>query len=137
MCYNGCMAKQPTCRNCKGTGTVHIECFAVSQPVDMRCWVCNGTNFKGMNKEQVDWYLAQHKSLGNLIDTVLANQKVIDTEAYNRTRAAIDKACSRLGIKQQPIARQTSIQYGKTSNFLTLRTELKEYERRLTTIPSR
>ena len=130
------MAKQPTCHNCKGTGTIHIENWMINRPVDMPCWVCGGSNFKGMNQKQVAWYLAQHSQLEVLQTTLFSHQKITDLPTYDRIRAAIDKACRRLGIAQQPITFQHSTQYGTSSEYLTLRGELKEYERRLTAIPT-
>jgi len=127
--------KTPTCRNCKGTGNVHVEGHYISQPVDIRCWICGGLNFLGMSGEQAKWYQKQYKTLETLRSKSLNAGKVSDPTAYTNLKNVINKACGRLHIGLRNVPVQKSIQFGVTTLFLTMQAELKEYERRLVAIP--
>lgn len=85
------------CKACTD-GIMHIEGWFVSRPVDMKCWECQGTSFKGMTAAQVKWYRAQYKALEKLHKAVCTG----DAET-TRLYAIINTACKRLGIESKPL----------------------------------
>ena len=101
----------------------------------MTCWVCGGTAFKGMNRDQVAWYILQYKTFDKLKSKSLRAGEPSDALAYATIKQNINKACGRLGIALQAIPRVKSNFHGTSDEELFLRAELKEYERRLTAIP--
>jgi hypothetical protein len=127
--------KAPTCKQCKGQGTIHIEGMNVSQPIDLTCWVCGGTALKGMNPGQVKWYLFMYKQFETLKEKLLRKADTEILAQYNSLKNAINKACMRLKIAQNPVRVQRSTKHGVTDQEVFLRAELSEYERRLTAIP--
>lgn len=127
--------KTPTCKECKGTGSVCIEGEWVSRPMTITCWVCSGTAFKGMNRDQIAWYLMQFKTFDKLKAKSLKAGEVSDPLAYQTFKLNINKACVRLGIALVTVARTKSTQFGVSDTALFLRAELNEYERRLSAIP--
>jgi hypothetical protein len=129
------MKKTPTCKGCKGTGTVCIDGEGVSRPIDMTCWVCGGSAFKGMDKAQIVWYLDQYKVFTSLKEKSLRAGKPFDPAAYATVKEHVDIACKKLGIAQQPVPRVRSTFNGQSDDQLFLRAELNEYERRLTAVP--
>jgi hypothetical protein len=127
--------KTPTCKGCKGTGKVKFEGEFISQPVEMTCWICGGFCFKGMNRDQIAWYLLQRKTFEKLKAASLRAGEPSDVLAYSALKRCIDTACSRLKIALQAIPRSRSTFHGISDQELFLKTELKEYERRLEAIP--
>jgi len=128
--------KTATCKECKGTGTITIFVPAsMPHPIDMKCWFCSGTGYKGMNREQITWYKKMYKSLETLKPKFLRAGDVTDPAAWATLKTAINKACGRLQIALQTIPNQKATAYGQTVKELYVRAELKEYERRLTLIP--
>jgi hypothetical protein len=133
--------KTPKCKECKGTGTVHIDIpnaiFQNGAPkiFDLPCWICGAANFKGMNKDQVSWYLKLHKAFDVIKGKSLRAGECIAPQSWLTMKNAINLACSRLKIDHQPISYPKAI-YGETSAFMHLREEFREFERRLEAIPN-
>jgi len=127
--------KTPKCRECKGTGNIHIDIpQACNKVFDLPCWVCGGHNFKGMNREQVSWYLLVYKNLELMKSKSLCAHECVAPAAWLKMKNAINMACGKLGIKLMPILVPKPL-WGQTHEFLLLREELAEYKRRLTQIP--
>lgn len=123
------------CKNCKGTGNVHVEGHYISKPVDMVCWICGGKNFTNMSREQITWYLKHYKAFSSLKTKSLKTGNIVDSLAWINLKNSINKACGRLGINLHQIPNQRSDQFGVSHSEAFMRVELKEFERRLEAIP--
>ena len=120
---------------CDGTGNVHIDIPTCSKVFDLPCWICGASNYKGMNREQVAWYLKIHKALELLKGKSLRAGEVVAPQSWLTLKNAINLACSRLGIALQNVPYPKATQYGETGAYLHMREEFREFERRLTAIP--
>ena len=127
--------RKPKCKMCEGTGNVHIESPNVSQVFDLPCWICGASNFKGMNREQVAWYIKLHKGLESIKNKSLQAGECIAPQAFLTMKNAINMACSRLGIELEKIHHLKAIRYGETDAFLNMREEFRVYTKRLERIP--
>ena len=115
---------------------MHIDIpDSMPHPMDMKCWFCSGTGYKGMNREQITWYKKMYKSLETLKPKFLRAGEVTDPMAWATLKIAINKACGRLSVDLKPIVAGKATAYGSTVKEMYVRAELKEYERRLTLIP--
>jgi hypothetical protein len=129
------MAKTPKCKNCGGTGNVHIDIpAACSKVFDLPCWICGASNFKGMTREQITWYLMVTKAFDTMKGKSLRAGECIAPNAWLTMKNAINKACARLSIPT-PVPFVKAIQYGETQAFVTMREELRVFEQRLQSIP--
>src|SRR5580698_8274334 len=102
--------KAPTCKHCKGQGTVRIEAN-VSRPVDLTCWVCGGTILKGMNPEQVKWYLSIYKTFESLKEKLLRKADAEILAQYDSLKRSINKACEKLMIELCPVKAERSTKH--------------------------
>ena len=130
------MAKTPKCKNCDGTGNVHIDIpAACSKVFDLPCWICGASNFKGMTREQVAWYLKVTKAFNAMKSQSLRASECVAPQAWLTIKNAINKACTKLGIATPAVPFVKAIQYGETQEYVTIREELRVYEQRLQSIP--
>jgi hypothetical protein len=133
--------KTPKCKECKGTGTVHIDIpHAIFQngllkTFDLTCWTCGGANFKGMTREQISWYLKASKALETIKLKSLREGELIAPASWSTLKNAINMACTRLKISAQSVAYPKATQYGETNAFLHLKAEFAEFGQRLESIP--
>lgn len=128
--------KTTKCRNCDGKGNVHIDIpAACSKVFDIPCWICGGAGFKGMDRKQIAWYLAVHKAFDSMKSKSLRAGECVAPEAWLKIKNAVNMACSRLGVAIPSVPFVKATQYGETQAFVTMREELRVYEKRLEFIP--
>lgn len=121
---------------CDGTGNVHIDIpTACNKVFDLPCWICGASNFKGMTREQVAWYLKVTKALETMKSKSLRAGECIAPQSWLMMKNAINMACSRLNIATPAVPFVKAIHYGETQAYVTLREELRVYEQRLQSIP--
>ena len=86
--------KTPKCKECKGTGTVHIDIpnaiwqNGVAKTFDLPCWTCGGANFKGMSREQVAWYLKARKALETIKTKSLRDGECVSPTSWTTLNTA-------------------------------------------------
>jgi hypothetical protein len=120
---------------CDGTGNVHIETPNVSKVFDLPCWICGASNFKGMNREQVAWYMKLHKALESIKGKSLRAGDCIAPQAWLTMKNAINLACFRLGITVETIHHLKATRYGETTASVNIEEEFRVYTKRLQKIP--
>lgn len=128
--------KTSKCRNCDGTGNVHVDIpAACSRVFDIPCWICGAANFKGMTQVQIKWYLKMYKAVEVLKTKSIRAGKMVSPSVWLSLKNAINMACGRLGISLETIPIQKAVRYGETHESVNMVVEFKEYERRLEAIP--
>jgi hypothetical protein len=129
------MARTPKCKMCAGTGNVHIDSPNVSKIFDLPCWICGASNFRGMDRKQIAWYLAFHKTLLEIKGKSLRGGELVAPQTWPKMMAKIDEAATKLGIATPAVAKQKAQRYGETDDFLTMAEQFRVYEKRLEQIP--
>jgi hypothetical protein len=128
--------KSTKCRNCDGKGNVHIDIpEACSKVFDIPCWICGGVGFKGMSGEQIKWYMDLHKAFDKLKKACLRAEECVSPMAWQSMKNSINLACSRLGVPTPSVPFVKATAYGVTQKYLTIKTELQVFEKRLESIP--
>lgn len=113
---------------------MRIEGPHISHPVDMTCWVCQGTAFRKMTNDQIQWYMRQYKFLEVLEPLSLRRGEVVDIKGYAEFKIAVDVMCSSLCIEKKPIERMIDGPTVRNIAVENMRSEFKEYRRRLAAI---